>query len=49
MIVCPQQQQPVSEALSYHCLVLSCVFEIVERQPSQVHLWSCTNVTNTGV
>lgn len=44
MIICPQQQ-PVSEGLSYPWLLLSCVFGIVERQPSQVWLWSCTNVT----
>lgn len=48
MIVCPQQQ-PVSEALSYHWLLLSCAFGILERQPSQAQLWSCTNARNTGV
>lgn len=45
LIVCPQQQL-VSEALSYHWLLLSCIFGIVERQPRQVWLWSCAN---TGV
>lgn len=48
MIVCPQQSVR-KWSLELPLTAAELCFWNSERQPSQVRLWSCMNVTNTGV